>query len=201
MVERKGPASVSAPIRVRILEYAERAGSRTAFWWGDEVRPCACTLISTIVAADRPRVGAYRPNAFGLDDMAGNTFEWVEDCWHESYQGAPDDRTPWTDTGCSVRAMRGTPWLMIDPTPLRSSYRNCSNSSNRSEVIGFLEIFDQGRTPRSRWPRTDNKALAMLPSSKSSLNLQFCNLGHVGISSQTLKNHWDVNCLRTTAYS
>ena len=79
----------------------------------------------------------YRPNDFGLDDMAGNTFEWGEDCWHESYEGAPEDGTPWTSEGCSSRVMRGTPWFMTDPTPLRSSYRNMSNANNRSEVIGF----------------------------------------------------------------
>jgi formylglycine-generating enzyme required for sulfatase activity len=134
--------SEKAQHRYRLLsesefEYGERAGSRTAFWWGDEAAPVCLYANFHDCSSGPTRVGAYRPNAFGLDDMAGNTFEWVEDCWHENYQGAPDDGTPWTDTGCSVRAMRGTPWFMIDPTPLRSSYRNCSNSSNRSEVIGF----------------------------------------------------------------
>jgi formylglycine-generating enzyme required for sulfatase activity len=87
------------------FEYAERAGSRTGFWWGDEAASVCLYANFHDCSSGPTRVGAYRPNAFGLDDMAGNTFEWVEDCWHESYQGAPDDGTPWTDTGCSVRAM------------------------------------------------------------------------------------------------
>ncbi len=118
-------------------EYAERAGSTTMFWWGDEAAP-VCQYANYHECASGPaRAGAYHPNAFGLDDMTGNTFEWVEDCWHDSYQEAPNDGTPWANTGCIVRVMRGAAWFDIDPTPLRSSYRSFSNSSNRSDVIGF----------------------------------------------------------------
>jgi formylglycine-generating enzyme required for sulfatase activity len=118
-------------------EYAERAGSTTMFWWGDEAA-LVCQYANYHECASGPvRVGAYRPNAFGLDDMTGNTFEWVEDCWHESYQGGPSDGTPWASAGCDDRVMRGTAWFSTDPTPLRSSYRSSSNGSNRSDVIGF----------------------------------------------------------------
>ena len=118
-------------------EYAERAGSSTLFWWGDEAAPVCLYANYHDCSSGPERVGAYHPNAFGLDDMTGNTFEWVEDCWHESYQGEPSDGTPWSDTGCDERVMRGTAWFDIDPSPLRSSYRSSSNSSNRSDVIGF----------------------------------------------------------------
>jgi formylglycine-generating enzyme required for sulfatase activity len=118
-------------------EYAERAGSTTMFWWGDEAAQ-VCQYANYHECANGPaRAGAYRPNAFGLDDMTGNTFEWVEDCWHSDYQGAPSDGTAWTSSGCSSRVMRGTPWFMSDPTTLRSSYRGTSDFGNRSEVIGF----------------------------------------------------------------
>ncbi len=53
------------------------------------------------------------------------------------YDGAPGDGSAWEVPQCGIRVMRGTPWFMTDPTPLRSSYRNLSNSSNRSEVISF----------------------------------------------------------------
>jgi formylglycine-generating enzyme required for sulfatase activity len=118
-------------------EYAERAGSTTAFWWGEKAAPVCLYANFHDCSSGPSRVGVYRPNDFGLYDMAGNTFEWVEDCWHESYEGAPEDGTPWTSEGCSSRVMRGTPWFMTDPTPLRSSYRSMSNAGNRSEVIGF----------------------------------------------------------------
>jgi formylglycine-generating enzyme required for sulfatase activity len=118
-------------------EYAERAGSTTMFWWGDEAAP-VCQYANYHECASAPaRVGAYRSNVFGLDDMTGNTFEWVEDCWHPDYHGAPSDGTAWTSSGCSSRVMRGMPWFMVDPTPLRSSRRDTSDSGNRSDVIGF----------------------------------------------------------------
>ena len=118
-------------------EYAERAGSTTMFWWGDEAAP-VCLYANYHECASGPaRAGAYRPNAFGLDDMTGNTFEWVEDCWHPDYHGAPSDGAAWTSSGCSSRVMRGTPWFVTDPTPLRSSRRDTSDSGNRSDVIGF----------------------------------------------------------------
>jgi formylglycine-generating enzyme required for sulfatase activity len=118
-------------------EYAERAGSKTAFWWGDEAAPVCLYANFHDCSSGPTRVGTYQPNAFGLDDMTGNGFEWVEDCWEPTYDGAPDDGTARTSAGCSVRVMRGTPWFIIDPTPLRSSYRSSSNSGNRSDVIGF----------------------------------------------------------------
>lgn len=118
-------------------EYAERAGSTTMFWWGDEAAP-VCLYANFHECSSGPEhVGAYRPNAFGLDDMTGNTFEWVEDCWHQSYSGGPSDGTPWSNAGCDERVMRGTAWFDPDPSPLRSSYRNASNSDTRSDVIGF----------------------------------------------------------------
>jgi formylglycine-generating enzyme required for sulfatase activity len=119
-------------------EYAERAGTATAFWWGDEAwRVCSYANAEECHNNGPTTVGSYMPNAFGLDDMAGNLFEWVDDCWHRDYDGAPIDGAAWTSAGCSSRVMRGTPWFMIDPTPLRSSYRAVSDSDNRSEVIGF----------------------------------------------------------------
>jgi formylglycine-generating enzyme required for sulfatase activity len=118
-------------------EYAERSGSKTAFWWGDEAAP-VCSYANFHNCSSGPTaVGAYLPNAFGLDDMTGNVFEWVQDCWHSSYDAAPGDGSAWSSTDCSSRVMRGTPWFMIDPTPLRSSYRAESDFSDRSDVIGF----------------------------------------------------------------
>jgi formylglycine-generating enzyme required for sulfatase activity len=118
-------------------EYAERAGTTTPYWWGVSIQFVCWYANFNECSGGTTAVGSYRPNAFGLDDMAGNGFEWVDDCWHPSYDGAPSDGSPWTTSGCSSRVMRGGAWFMIDPTPLRSSYRNLSNSSNRSEVIGF----------------------------------------------------------------
>ena len=88
-------------------EYAARAGTATPFHTG--------ATISTDQAnyADRRTtlVGAFAPNAFGLYDVHGNVWEWVEDCWHDSYRGAPSDGTAWTAGGdCSRRVLRGGSW-------------------------------------------------------------------------------------------
>ena len=52
-------------------------------------------------------VGTYRPNAFGLHDMTGNVWEWVSDCFHDTYQGAPGDGSSWAEAGCGTRLLRG----------------------------------------------------------------------------------------------
>jgi formylglycine-generating enzyme required for sulfatase activity len=134
--------STKARHRYRLLseseyEYAERAGTTTAYWWGDSAQSvCSYANFHDCNTGTTP-VGSYRPNAFGLDDMAGNVFEWVADCDHMSYDGAPGDGMPWTTADCRSRVMRGGAWFIIDATPLRSSYRAFSDSSNRSDVIGF----------------------------------------------------------------
>ncbi len=92
-------------------EYAERAGTSTAYWWGDSdadlcryANGLPCNHDGTVP------VGSYPANAFGLYDMAGNVWEWTEDCWNDRYAGAPDDGTPWTTGDCGRRVLRGGSW-------------------------------------------------------------------------------------------
>jgi formylglycine-generating enzyme required for sulfatase activity len=67
--------------------------------------------------------GHFRPNTFGLYDMAGNAWQWTEDCWHENYNGAPADGSAWTTTcSNSVRVPRGGSWLTVS-SRLRASAR------------------------------------------------------------------------------
>jgi formylglycine-generating enzyme required for sulfatase activity len=61
--------------------------------------------------ASRPPVGSFRPNAFGIYDMDGNVWEWVEDSWHDSYEGAPADGSAWLQGGdATYRVIRGGSW-------------------------------------------------------------------------------------------
>ena len=60
-------------------------------------------------------VGRYQPNSFGLYDMHGNVWEWVEDCWNDSYAGAPSDGRAWTSGDCSRRVIRGGSWKLHFP--------------------------------------------------------------------------------------
>jgi formylglycine-generating enzyme required for sulfatase activity len=75
----------------------------------------------------RPRpVGTRKPNSLGIHDMSGNVWEWVEDCWHDNYNGAPADGSAWKETGggvCGIRLTRGGSWVSSKPVSLRSSNR------------------------------------------------------------------------------
>jgi formylglycine-generating enzyme required for sulfatase activity len=84
-------------------EFAARAGSQTSFPWGEDIgrnnangQDCGSQWDNRRTAP----VGSFARNAFGLHDMHGNVWEWVEDCWHISYQNAPTDGSAWT-TACT----------------------------------------------------------------------------------------------------
>jgi formylglycine-generating enzyme required for sulfatase activity len=90
-------------------EYAARAGTNTAFWWGRDVgsRQANCRECNTGTSQQTSPVGSYKPNSFGLYDTAGNAAEWVEDCWNDSYRGAPKDASAWNAGQCRLRGLRG----------------------------------------------------------------------------------------------
>jgi formylglycine-generating enzyme required for sulfatase activity len=81
-------------------------------------------------------VGSFRPNQFGVFDMHGNVWEWVEDCWNESYEAAPSNGTAWTAGDCSSRVVRGGSWNS-DVTKLRSAARGWNHPGGRNRSIGF----------------------------------------------------------------
>ena len=81
-------------------EYAARGGTQTKFWWGDQFQPgmVNCKNCSDIATTEQPiKVGSFKPNPFGLYDMGGGVDQWVEDCWHKNYQGAPADGSAWLE--------------------------------------------------------------------------------------------------------
>ena len=81
--------------------------------------------------------GSYLVNGFGVHDVLGNVWEWVEDCWHESYAGAPVDGRAWTSGGnCSSRVLRGGSWN-DGPWYVRSASRYWLDAGNRSYDAGF----------------------------------------------------------------
>lgn len=90
-------------------EYAARAGSATAYWWGREigVGRAKCVECGGDTAMRTAPTGSFRPNAFGLYDTAGNAAEWVQDCWNASYHGAPRNGSAWTTGDCGMRVLRG----------------------------------------------------------------------------------------------
>ena len=81
-------------------------------------------------------VGSFAANAWGVYDMHGNVWEWVEDCYHDSYVGAPADGSAWESENCDRRVWRGGSWGS-GPRDLRSAYRYRSSSDFRFNSIGF----------------------------------------------------------------
>ncbi|MBI4724213.1 MAG: formylglycine-generating enzyme family protein, partial [Rhodomicrobium sp.] len=80
--------------------------------------------------------GSFRPNAFGLYDMHGNVWEWVQDCYKPTYEGAPADGSPVTFPRCSLRILRGGAWNYY-PRLLRSAYRYATAPEVRLNNAGF----------------------------------------------------------------
>ncbi|HEY6528492.1 MAG TPA: formylglycine-generating enzyme family protein, partial [Cellvibrionaceae bacterium] len=100
-------------------EYTARAGTSSEYFWGQNVAcgqarfdggsSSACATKEGKNAGTVP-VKSFKPNAFGLFDMHGNVWEWVEDCWHANYDGAPTDGSAWVDGNCDIRVLRGGAW-------------------------------------------------------------------------------------------
>ena len=121
-------------------EYAARAGTTTAYWWGDDVdanRAHCDGCGSERDGKQSTSVGSFDANDFGLYDMLGNVEEWVQDSWHENYVGAPADGSAWeSGGGCRVRMTRGGSWDSY-PGLVRSASRNFDWRHTRLHIIGF----------------------------------------------------------------
>jgi formylglycine-generating enzyme required for sulfatase activity len=120
-------------------EYAARAGMTTAYFWGDEIGKGNANCDGCGSRWDGRQsspVGSFKPNAFGLYDMAGNEWQWIEDCYHPNYDGALTDGSAWTTGDCSRRVVRGGSWS-FSPRSLRSAVRVRSTSGYRNDDLGF----------------------------------------------------------------
>ena len=143
------------------FEYAARAGTDTAWFWGPREDSFgskkACTYANTHDLASKEAhpmyvwshhqcndgypenapIGKYQPNAWGLHDMLGNLREWVEDCHQEGYAGAPTDGSVRPHSGkCEKRVARGGTW-MDGASTTRSAYRYADEESFRNYQVGF----------------------------------------------------------------
>jgi formylglycine-generating enzyme required for sulfatase activity len=127
-------------------EYAARGGTQTAFWWGDSVTTSQANYDGNYSYNGSPTgrfrqatspVNSFSANLFGLYNVHGNVWEWTQDCWHETYDGAPKDGSAWT-TGCSSysRVIRGGSWYG-NPANLRSAFRSDRFPELRYNFIGF----------------------------------------------------------------
>jgi formylglycine-generating enzyme required for sulfatase activity len=134
-------------------EYVARAGTTTAYYWGDRIdQPdrANCGECGNKEGGNQTTlVGSFRPNPWGLFDIVGNANQWLEDCWHDSYEGAPTDGSAWT-AGCEKvsRINRGGSWDFSGDN-VRSSFRIPVHANARIPSTGF-RVARWMRAPGSR---------------------------------------------------
>jgi formylglycine-generating enzyme required for sulfatase activity len=120
-------------------EYAARAETQTAHWWGDSIGTGNANCDGCGSSWDKKQtapVGSFAANSFGIADVLGNVWEWTADCWNKTYDGAPDDGRARTSGQCGDRVMRGGAWSS-DPWLLRSAERSRESSNEHTNYIGF----------------------------------------------------------------
>ncbi len=136
-------------------EFAARGGSAAARPWTSDAAACSQANVADQTALQRfpgwtthacmdtyvqsAPVGSFAANGFGLHDTLGNVFEWVADCWHDDYSGAPDDGSARVDGDCSQHETRGGSWFTA-PDFVRVSYRNRFAADYRSTSVGFRVV-------------------------------------------------------------
>jgi formylglycine-generating enzyme required for sulfatase activity len=124
-------------------EYVTRAGATTPFWWGatissaqanyDGTNPFGAGPVSDWRRKTVP-VDNFDPNPFGLYQVHGNVRDWVEDCWNDSYVGAPADGSAWMSGNCKRRVLRGTSWF---DKPADAAFRDENDAAFRYHSFGF----------------------------------------------------------------
>ena len=123
-------------------EYFARGGTTTAFYWGTELGKWHANCVICGTEWDNTKsspVGSFRPNPFGLFDVSGNVWQWLEDCYHTSYAGAPTDGSAWTTGDCSLRSDRGGSFIS-KASNMRVAYRGSYTASSRNYSTGIRVV-------------------------------------------------------------
>jgi formylglycine-generating enzyme required for sulfatase activity len=117
----------------------KRSSATTKYWWGDEIgrnRANCWGCGSQWDSKQTAPVGSFAANAFDLHDMHGNVFQWVQDHYHEDYQGAPTNGSYWSGGHWSHLIIRGGAWSSY-PQDLRAAYRSSDLPGARHYNVGF----------------------------------------------------------------
>jgi formylglycine-generating enzyme required for sulfatase activity/serine/threonine protein phosphatase PrpC len=125
-------------------EYAASGGKTSTYWWGYDEKPglAHCFDCGTKLDSRKPtRIGSFAPNPFGVNDTAGNIAEWVQDCWHKDYNGAPSDGSVWKGGDCTNRVARGGSYGS-PLTSIRHTKRDKFNADSKYDFIGIRLVRD-----------------------------------------------------------
>lgn len=119
-------------------EYAARAGSTTEFWWGDEVgvSKANCRNCGPDISHQTQPVDSFEANSWGLYNVHGNVWEWVQDCWNPTHEGATADGSPRLTGDCRQRVMRSGSWYYFSKN-IRSPWRFKNDGRVKSYGIGL----------------------------------------------------------------
>jgi len=123
-------------------EYAARAGTATRYWWGNDkgLKKANCTDCGSPWDGNGASpVGSFKPNPFGLYDVHGNVWEWTQDCWNPSYNGAPSHGEAWISGDCLSRVLRGGSWA-LDHEYMSSARRLRYDRDVRYYLNGFRVV-------------------------------------------------------------
>ena len=149
-------------------EFAARAGTVTPFWWGASITPDQANYnasatygpdgISGAWLQRTMPVDSFKPNPWGLYQVHGNVWEWVEDCWSRDYHGASNDGSArQSATSCKQRVLRGGSWLN-GPLGLRSARRHAAHPQFRRSDVGFRVAKMPGRRGECQTPSLPGRA-------------------------------------------
>jgi len=126
-------------------EYVTRAGTATPFWWGETMTTDQANYDGNYSNGFGPKgeyrektlpVQSFAPNSWGLYQLHGNVYGWVEDCQNGNYEGAPSDGSAWLTGNCANRIVRGGSWYG-GARDVRAACRNNYDVGHRAFHIGF----------------------------------------------------------------
>jgi formylglycine-generating enzyme required for sulfatase activity len=168
-------------------EYVTRAGTTTPFWWGSSISTQQANYDGSYDRQAQSEyqhktvpVDSFAANPWGLYQVHGNVWEWTDDCYHDSYSGAPADGSAWTSGDCSERVLRGGSWF-DSPQSLRGVIRGASNDTGfrRSVYLGFrvarmlIAPWASPRRAGTPSPQAAPPPQAAAPATRSPLDLLF----------------------------
>ncbi|MFC1685303.1 SUMF1/EgtB/PvdO family nonheme iron enzyme, partial [Pseudomonadota bacterium] len=120
-------------------EYAAAGGADSLFWWGYDIGENQANCFNCggkWAGKQTAPVDSFKPNPYGIHNTAGNAMEWVQDCYHSNYEGAPTDGSAWASFDCKQRVARGGAYSKPGES-MRATKRSRQTSASKLPILGF----------------------------------------------------------------